>query len=518
MEVGAPVRAGPPFTVARDHSWCKCIFLAFGFATCVCIDILQYSMPLAVLPSVLEDQGYTMFEVAVAVGVYYWTGFAVTLIIASYQVYRVLTEKATKRPQMVPITTVKFYVIYVIVALAVGTVSLVVQAWFNTYNVHVCCRFIQGGAGGVIFNFCFLLACSIFEGEQQVFSLTACSIAFNVAEVLGSYLGAAIFEGWGMGTVFGFLAAVSVLCQGWLLLIIWSLSPKAITRSWPPSPGPSLRPSLAATPMTLGSPFRSPRDHHLHHSGSGGELPGQVTPGSAAMMSCAGFSMATHQEEEGCKRFKSLLVSPRFVFSGLLICTAAATKGAVEECLPFHADHDWDAHPLQIGEFFAIAAVTYIVASMILSKLWSWCGTGRSRLFFCTLSLVCLGFATWLVFSVRGMTEQVEVMWVALVFYGLFLGLTFMPATLLLGEAVENEDPGAAKDAVNALWNMTWEAGGSCGFLAGGFFADSYPHQVNLMTALAILCCMVASLMFAVAYNTSTQEVDEIKGKEIAIT
>ena len=34
----------------------KCIFMVTGLSLCITVDILQYSMPLAFLPSVLEDR------------------------------------------------------------------------------------------------------------------------------------------------------------------------------------------------------------------------------------------------------------------------------------------------------------------------------------------------------------------------------------------------------------------------------------------------------------------------------
>merc|ERR1719162_1795425 len=75
--------------VDKDHTRMSCGFIASGLALCITVDILQYSMPLAFLPSVLEDRGHATSEIATAIGVYYWTGFLGGCIITSYQIYRV---------------------------------------------------------------------------------------------------------------------------------------------------------------------------------------------------------------------------------------------------------------------------------------------------------------------------------------------------------------------------------------------------------------------------------------------
>merc|ERR1719162_2912161 len=75
--------------VNKDHSSANCAIIACGLALCITVDILQYSMPLAFLPSVLEDRGHSTSRIATAIGVYYWTGFLGGCMITSYQIYRV---------------------------------------------------------------------------------------------------------------------------------------------------------------------------------------------------------------------------------------------------------------------------------------------------------------------------------------------------------------------------------------------------------------------------------------------
>merc|ERR1719191_1807016 len=79
--------------IEREHSWAKCIFMSCGISLCITVDILQYSMPLAFLPSVLEDRGHSPMMIATAIGVYYWTGFLGGLVLTSYQIWRVFYTK-----------------------------------------------------------------------------------------------------------------------------------------------------------------------------------------------------------------------------------------------------------------------------------------------------------------------------------------------------------------------------------------------------------------------------------------
>lgn len=437
--------------VDRDHSWGKAIFFASGISMSVGIDILQYTMPLAFLPSRLEDTGYTNFQIACAVGIYYWTGLAVTCTIAIYHVSCVLREKPGQRPEAMSVHTIKTYIVYALTALTGGTITLFVEGLFPIYTVHLCCRIVQGGCGGVIFIFGFLTACSLFKGKQQVFSLTMCSVMFNVAEVLGPYCGALVYDYMGMSAVFYILGVFSCLCQLWFLAIIFSINKK------------------------------------------------EQEPG---VFNTSGLPQRVHlSKQTGWARFKSLVLGRRFVVSVLLIATAAMIKGGVEECLPFHADHEWKLTPMKIGEFFSIIAVSYLVAAAVVGQLWTMssdCGCGRVVV--CAVMLAVLGVSTWALFSIHSFGGGMTLMWCGLSMYGVCLGVTFTPATLLIGDAVENEDPGAAKDSVNSMWNTMWEAGGSLGFLMGGVFAHNYTRMIHLFTALAVLTVIVAAIVIAISW------------------
>jgi hypothetical protein len=61
--------SGPMQYIDREHTWQKYIFILSSVSMCITVDILQYSMPLAFLPSVLEDRGNSPMKIATAIGV-----------------------------------------------------------------------------------------------------------------------------------------------------------------------------------------------------------------------------------------------------------------------------------------------------------------------------------------------------------------------------------------------------------------------------------------------------------------
>jgi hypothetical protein len=281
---------------------------------------------------------------------------------------------------------------------------------------------------------------------------------FNVAEVLGPYCGALVHDFLGLSAVFYVLGTLSLLCQMWFLAILFSI-----------------------------------REN------------GEAT-GHEDAFSSTGLVEPTTSHEIGWRRLRSLITSRRFLVSVLLISTAAMIKGGVEECLPFHADHEWKKTPMQIGEFFSVIAGFYLAAAAIVGQLWSLSSQWEVlRVNLSAMMLGCLGFITWALFSVKSFGGGSSALWIALSAYGFGLGVTFTPATLLLGDAVENEEPGAAKDAVNSMWNTMWEAGGSLGFLIGGIFASTYARQVRLFTVFAGVAIVVMALVIAIMIVPSMQ-------------
>eukprot|EP00747_Dinoflagellata_sp_TGD_P067140 gnl/TRDRNA2_/TRDRNA2_155134_c0_seq5.p1 gnl/TRDRNA2_/TRDRNA2_155134_c0~~gnl/TRDRNA2_/TRDRNA2_155134_c0_seq5.p1 ORF type:complete len:505 (+),score=60.60 gnl/TRDRNA2_/TRDRNA2_155134_c0_seq5:82-1596(+) len=454
--------------VERDHSWRVCYCYAFGLSLSITIDILQYSMPLAFLPSVLEDRGHSPMKIATAIGVYYWTGFAGGLIITSYQVWRVI--KNAPEPKIATLGTVKRQIKLVIVCLGVGSITLICQAMSPRYLVHVACRFAQGFAGAFIFFYTFLLSVSLFKDEQQVFAMTTASTALNVAEVLGSFLGAIIFYLYGQRAVFWFLGLVSVLNQIVLILILRHLTAERELGD-PSAP--------RYTPEVRRSNFRTRSI-------------------SRDLMTCM-------QERDGWTRLKDMLQSRRLAYAVILIVMSASVKGSVEEMLPFYTDHQWGFQPLRIGQAFSLVALFYITAAICIGTAWPYLQAVRVSL--SALFLTVLGFSAWFVFYIASWDKAERTLWVALAIYGMCLGLTHTPAALLLADAIEHEE-GAAKDAVNGIWNTMWEAGGSLGFLLGGLLAHNYEHQKQLVVAY-IFCCICCAMLMIVAAIWPAEDPDE---------
>jgi len=435
--------------VDRDHSWSTCIMISSALSLCITVDILQYSMPLAFLPSVLEDRGHTPMKIATAIGVYYWTGFAGGSLITCYQIWCLLSGKG--HAMVATVSESRLQIKYLIFGLLAGSATLAVQAMHPHIMTHISCRFIQGFAGAFIFFYAFLLNINIFKDSQQVFAITAASTALNIAEVLGSTLGAVLYDIWGQRSVFCFLGVVSIVNQALLLVAFWSLKPGGSKRK--------LSIMQSVPPMV------------------------------------------------GWNRLKATLSNKRLRCAIVLIMMAAVVKGSVEEMLPFHADHEWGFRPAKIGELFSIVAFAYIVAAVCVGRFWSRLSDRKvlfgtlclsdGRIILSAFCLSLLGAAAWVCFRIEEYWKQEQVLWGALVVYGACLGLTHTPAALLLADAIDHE-AGKAKDAVNGIWNTMWEAGGSMGFFLGGFLADSYTGQVDLITAYVVCCLLCAGLMLSI--------------------
>jgi len=297
----------------------------------------------------------------------------------------------------------------------------------------------------------------LFKGEQKTFAMTMTSTALNIAEVLGSSIGAYVFDNFGQEAVFYIMGGLSVLNQ--LLLIV-----------------------------------------ALYAVCGDGTVHPPVIEGA--------FKVTQH----GWQRLKSVLRSERLYCAVILIFVAAVVKASVEEVLPFHADHRWHMKPLEIGNLFSIVAFAYIISALLSGRIWNLLA-GR-RMLFSAFWLATLGVVAWSVFLVASLYHHQAALFAGLVGYGVCLGVTHTPAALLLGDAVEHED-GVAKDAVNGIWNTMWEAGGSLGFLLGGLLAEDYPKQLNLFGSYTLLCafCAVSMLMVAGFRDERITDSSELKKK-----
>jgi len=466
----------PERYVDREHTWQKCLFICSGLSMCITVDILQYSMPLAFLPSVLEDRGHSPMKIATAIGIYYWTGFLGGFIITSYQCYRCLYEKQKAgTSEVTPYNEVCRHIKYLIVGLGIGTATLFLQALSPTWAMHTGCRFVQGFCGAFIFFYTFLLSVALFRGQQQVVAMTFASCALNVAEVFGSFLGAVLFDVWGQRSVFWFLGIVSMLNQVLLVKILYMVNSQE-------EPMVSARAPLSRqnTPLMSGlGPLGGP------DAGGG---PSQV----CEQRTCG---CLPPQQKGAWGKFRLVLESRPLVCACLLISMAACVKGSVEEMLPFHADHRWGMDPMQIGWMFCTIAIAYILSALFVGTFWY--RLGDYQVIFSAYWLFMLGIVAWVVFAVVTYYPSGSALTASLAAYGCCLGMTHTPAALLLAGVIDAEE-GTAKDAVNGIWNTMWEAGGSLGFLLGGLLAERYHEQMALLTSYAMFSVATALLMITI--------------------
>lgn len=461
--------------VEREHAWHKQIFMCCGISLCITVDILQYSMPLAFLPSVLEDRGHEAFEIATAIGVYYWTGFLGCSIIMMYQVWRMMYQRDdSANTEHTTLSTVQRHLWYLIVGLGVGAITLCIQAMHPSLTVHTTCRFIQGFCGAFIFFYTALLNVALFTGRQQDMAVTFGSCALNVAEVFGSFLGAVLFNLWGQSSVFWFLGVVSIINQAMLFGILQMVTGNV---------GPSI--SRRSTPLSQRSTHTPP----LGDADAGG---GPVTLMSPDMACCGTLPPP---QPGSVQKLQDVFSSRPLACAVLLIGMSAVVKGSVEEMLPFHADHRWGYNPIEIGRLFCIIAIAYILAAAFCCHVWEELGT--YQVLFSAHFLLFLGIVAWMVFAVVTYFNSANILTLTLMAYGVCLGLTHTPANLLAASVIDNER-GAAKDASNGVFQTMWEAGGSLGFLLGGLLAARYHEQMGLLTGCAMGCVAVSILMVTI--------------------
>merc|ERR1719343_1055108 len=144
-------------------------------------------------------------------------------MITSYQIY-CLVYGRSRQNEVKTLSSTRRQIWYLIIALLIGAITLSLQALSPRIYVHTLCRFIQGFVGAFIFFYAFLLCATMFEDEtQRDFAMTAASAALNVAEVLGSSLGATLFDNFGQRAVFWFLGVVSVINQVVLIVVLFLL-------------------------------------------------------------------------------------------------------------------------------------------------------------------------------------------------------------------------------------------------------------------------------------------------------
>jgi len=446
--------AGRPASFSRKHPWSRALFYSGAISLCICIDILQHSVPLPFLPMQLKAQGHSTMEVASVMGGYYWAGFMGGFLLTCVQVKRVLYEDAAE-PDW---SEMRAHVLKLIGGLSVGALTLLLEfknpSFIPDMHVHLFCRLSQGFIGAFLFFYAFLLAVKLFEGPQQVCALTMTSIALNVAEVFGPLLGAAIFTAYGEAAPYLFLILLSVINNVLLFVVAWMLS----------SPPEGETAPLLAEPAFA-----------------------QVLDGGEAQ------SETLDVPQNGWPALKAIFTLPALLRAVMVICPAAAIKSMFESILPFFGSkHNYSE--LSIGLLFTIVACSYIVTSVAIG--WYWLGlskTARNNVVCGALALLA-AVAGSVLTSYRANLEldgvglldysNHELFYLFLALYGVSLGLTHTPANYLLAEAVDSFSGASAQDAVNGIFNTCWELGGSLGFVFAGWASVHSTRQEQLVLGL----------------------------------
>lgn len=285
--------AEPVQYIDREHSSLKYIFILSSVSMCITVDILQYSMPLAFLPSVLEDRGHSPEMIATAIGVYYWTGLLGGLVLTSYEVWRMMCSKERHEVDITPYADVIRQIKIIIFNLGIGVLTLFIQANCPRWHIHTACRFVQGFVGAFLFFYVFLLNVAVFKGQQQVIAMTFASCATVLAELAGPLLGSILFDVYGQRAVFWFLGVVSFMNQGMLVGVLYTVCPTTEVGS--------AAPSRASSPMlaTSGDPDRAAGEPRRSVTNEQGGL-FTVQPGAWDKM-------------------KALLQNPTFICANLII-------------------------------------------------------------------------------------------------------------------------------------------------------------------------------------------------------
>merc|ERR1719331_2074984 len=213
---------GPVEFIDRDHTTAQYAFILVSVSMCITVDILQYSMPLAFLPSVLEDRGHSTEMIATAIGVYYWTGLLGGICLTSYEVWKMMCSKKQHEVDITTYADVQKQLKVIIFNLGIGVITLFVQANCPRWHVHTACRFVQGFVGAFLFFYVFLLNVAVFRGQQQVLAMTFASCATVLAELAGPLLGSILFDIYGQRAVFWFLGVVSFANQGMLVGVLYT--------------------------------------------------------------------------------------------------------------------------------------------------------------------------------------------------------------------------------------------------------------------------------------------------------
>lgn len=440
---------------------------------CICVDILQHSAPLPFLPQQLEEAGHSAMEIASVMGSYYCSGLMGGVMLTAYQIHQLLYGRYTEPTW----AAMRSHVLKLMVGLLFGGATLLLEAqverrymekYATMLSLHLACRFLQGFIGAMLFFYAYLLAATAFEGGQQVFALTACTIFLNVAEVFGPFLGAWIFTAWGMDTAYYTLATLS-LVNNVLLGVLYFALPKD-------EPGET-------TALVARSPDTS--------AAGAGDMATRVT------------------------RLWRVLTDSWLLRSLLVIAPAAMVKSSFESILPLFGDnHGYDE--FDVGCLFTVVALGFIVAAVSLGYMWEWMSEGF-RAGYVAANLLFLGVIACVMLLSFGVDKDssyiATIGWlndsshghhylflVCLFVYGMLLGITHTAASLYLGEVIEGCSDERSKGAANGVWNTGWELGGSLGFvIAGSAATNSWREEQSVLTSLGYVLILASIILVVVS-------------------
>jgi len=466
--------AGRPVGFSRKQSWPRALYFAFAISLCVCIDILQHSVPLPFLPMQLKAQGHTTMEVASVMGGYYWAGFCGGFLLTCVQVRRVIFD-SFEEPTW---AEMRSHIWKLIGGLSVGCLTLLLEFknpdFIPDLQVHLFCRLAQGFIGAFLFFYSFLLAVKLFEGPQQVCALTMTSIALNVAEVFGPLLGAAVFTAYGEAAPYLMLILLSLGNNCFLFVVIVMLRSED-----PGERQPLMSDERASEPFAA---VLEPSSPNFRQDEEASVLP-----------------------QTGLPAIKAIFMQPALWRAVMVICPAAAIKSMFESILPFFGTkHNYSE--LSIGLLFTIVACAYILTSVGIGYYWLVLSKTARNNVVCLAMAILACVAGSVLTSYRGNLDlqhvglvdisKHELFYVFLALYGVALGLTHTPANFLLAEAVDAFTGASAQDAVNGIFNTCWELGGSLGFVFAGWASVHSTRQEQLVLGFGSLAVMVGMFGF----------------------
>lgn len=428
----------------KYHGWAPCIYVACGLSLTLMTEQLQYAAPFAFFPSVLEKQGDSPTKSAAAIAVYSWVGVGAGLCMTIHKVTQMVHETRTNNATTV--SGVHRQIAYLVISLFMCALTLVCQAMYPHYWVHMVCRSIQGVLGVPSTFYVFQLVNSLFEGQQQIAALTVVSAGLSIGECVAPFLGGFLFDLSGQRMVFGLVSFFAVTSAVILVSITW------MTQIQSPAVDENSASSRAQ----------------------------QLVP----------------------SRLWGVMWCPMLVCSLILDCFKEMVGGSVLILLPFHTYHEWGFSPIGIGVTMSVLAACRFVATR-MSGLERWSTRRERQVFISSASVVLLALAACLLFAISSFSKQQQTLFMGLAFVGLMLGLPHSLTELLL-DSLDGQEP-SVRTAADTISYSLKDLASTIGVLIGVFFAGHYSGQLKLMTAYGVLSTVVAGVCLFVSARMPVQ-------------